>query len=162
MVDLLVRLYDLPDPGPRLAALKGEGVIVRRAMAYERRHVLDWIARRFGDGWAGEAASAFGPPPANCFLAVRDGTVLGFACIECTCKGFFGPAGVEEDERGRGVGTGLLLAALHAMRESGYAYAVIGGAGSVAFYERVVGAVPIEGSDPGVYRDRLRRPGPDP
>lgn len=161
MADLLVRLYDLPDPGARLEALRADGVTVRRAMAYERRQVLDWIARHFGEGWAGEAASAFGNPPVNCVLAVREGAVLGFACFECTCKGFFGPAGVAEGERGRGVGAGLLLAALDAMRESGYAYAIIGGADSVPFYERVAGAVVIEGSTPGVYRDRLRRPDRD-
>ena len=43
------------------------------------------------------------------------------------------------------------------MRDSGYAYAVIGAAGDhvKGFYEKVVGAVEIEGSVPGIYSDRL-------
>lgn len=159
MPDLLVRLYDLPDPGARMDALLERSVTVRRAMAYERHQVLDWVREHFGEGWAGETASAFGPPPVNCLIAVRDGTILGFACYDCTCRDFFGPTGVLERERGAGIGAGMLLAALHAMKNAGYAYAIIGGADSLAFYERVAGAVPIGGSDPGVYRDRLRRAG---
>jgi hypothetical protein len=37
----------------------------------------------------------------------------------------------------------------------GYAYAIIGGAGPVDFYQKTVGAIEIEGSVPGIYRDRL-------
>jgi hypothetical protein len=45
----------------------------------------------------------------------------------------------------------LTLAALAAMRASGYAYAIIGGVGPSAFYAKVAGATPIEGSTPGIY-----------
>jgi hypothetical protein len=38
---------------------------------------------------------------------------------------------------------------------AGYAYAIIGGAGPTAFYAKTVGAVAIEGSTPGIYRDPL-------
>ena len=61
-----------------------------------------------------------------------------------------------ETQRGRGIGKALLLAALNAMRESGYAYAIIGGVGPAEFYEKAVGAVLIEGSSPGIYRGLLR------
>jgi len=37
------------------------------------------------------------------------------------------------------------------MREMGYAYAVIGGVGPAAFYEKVCGAFLIPGSEIGVY-----------
>ena len=37
------------------------------------------------------------------------------------------------------------------MREMGYAYAVIGGVGPAAFYEKVCGAFIIPGSDISVY-----------
>ena len=82
--------------------------------------------------------------------------LVGFAAYECTRKDFFGPTGVIESERGRGLGRALLLASLWGLRELGYAYAVIGGVGPAEFYERAVGARLIPDSDPGVYADPLR------
>ena len=75
--------------------------------------------------------------------------------VEPTCLDYFGPTGVDEAWRGRGTGTALLLACLHAMASAGYAYAIIGGAGPVAFYERAVNARIIPGSQPGIYRGML-------
>ena len=69
--------------------------------------------------------------------------------------GLFGPTGVEETDRGRGIGAALLLVSLADMASRGYAYAVIGGAGSAEFYAKVAGAAEIAGSVPGLYRDRL-------
>lgn len=42
------------------------------------------------------------------------------------------------------------------MRDIGYAYAIIGGVGPAAFYEKTVGAILIPDSAPGVYRDFLQ------
>jgi hypothetical protein len=43
------------------------------------------------------------------------------------------------------------------MAASGYAYAIIGGGdGAGRFYADSVGAIEIEGSSPGIYRDRLK------
>jgi predicted N-acetyltransferase YhbS len=58
---------------------------------------------------------------------------------------------VRKSARGKGVGSALVLACLHAMRAQGYGYAIIGGVGPEEFYARTVGAVLIEGSTPGVY-----------
>ena len=44
------------------------------------------------------------------------------------------------------------------MFELGYAYGVIGGVGPADFYARAVGAMPIEGSSPGIYMDILPEP----
>ena len=86
------------------------------------------------------------------FLAVKDKEIIGFACYDCTAKGFFGPTGVTEEFRGRGVGTALLYACMAAMKEEGYAYAVIGWVSDAqAFYEKTVQAIPIPDSHPGVY-----------
>lgn len=41
------------------------------------------------------------------------------------------------------------------MRSQGYGYAIIGGVGPADFYAETVGATPIEGSDPGIYRGML-------
>ena len=82
--------------------------------------------------------------------------MVGFACYEATAKDFFGPTGVNPDYRGKGIGKALLLAALHAMRAEGYAYAIIGSAGPTAFYEKEVGAIAIPDSSPGIYKHMLR------
>jgi hypothetical protein len=41
------------------------------------------------------------------------------------------------------------------MRQQGFGYAIIGGVGPAAYYSKVVGAVAIEGSEPGIYRGLL-------
>ena len=93
-------------------------------------------------------------------LPLASHTLIGFACYEATCRNFFGPELVHPGARGRGVGKALLLAALHAMRAEGYAYAIIGWASSVDFYRKAVGATVIEGSEPGIYPPRLDPPAP--
>lgn len=159
MPDMLVRLYDLPDARAAQAALAERGIHIRAAMPYEKHLVLDWVATHFSAAWASECTAAFAQHPVACHLATRDGRILGFACHDCTCPDFFGPTGVASNHRSQGIGQALLLASLHAMRARGYAYAIIGGVGPADFYARTVGAVTIEGSAPGIYRDRLR---PDP
>jgi hypothetical protein len=63
---------------------------------------------------------------------------------------------VAEAGRGRGVGAAPLVQCLHAMRAHGYAYAIIGGVGPRAFYERVVPVMEIPGSSPGINQGMLR------
>ena len=164
MADLLVRLYDLPPLAPAEAALAGQGIGVRRALSAERP-IVTALARAHGsEGWAAECDAAFARLPLACFIAVAQSapgrrdpeTLLGFACYDATCRGFFGPELVLPDRRGRGIGRALLLAALHAMRAEGYAYAIIGWASSVEFYAKAVGATVIEGSEPGIYPPPLR------
>jgi GNAT superfamily N-acetyltransferase len=118
------------------------------------------FAREHGsEGWASECEAAFARLPVACFVAVERGAeaLIGFACYEATCRDFFGPELVHPERRGRGVGRALLLAALEAMRAHGYAYAIVGWASSVDFYRRAVGAVVIEGSEPGIYPPPLGR-----
>jgi len=155
--DLLVRLYELPPLGPALETLSAAGMVVRRAAAAERSAVVEWARRHGSPGWADECQAAFARLPLACFVAVENDQLIGFACYEATCRNFFGPELVHPDRRGRGVGRALLLAALQAMRAEGYAYAIIGWASSVDFYRRAVGAVVIEGSEPGIYPAKLLR-----
>jgi GNAT superfamily N-acetyltransferase len=98
----------------------------------------------------------FANKPVTVVIATRQGRVIGFAGYECTRKAFFGPTGVAEEERGSGIGTALLIASLWGLRELGYVYGIVGGAGPVEFYQRAVGAIVIPDSQPGIYTDLLR------
>jgi GNAT superfamily N-acetyltransferase len=155
MPDMLVKLYDLPEVERDFKRLGDEGIVIRRAMPSEKHMVVRWVGRMFGAGWASECDIAFGNRPVSCFVAAEKGRIVGFCCYETTCKNFFGPMGVAESHRGRGLGRVLTLCSLRAMAEMGYAYAIIGGVGPADFYAKVAGAREIEGSSPGIYRDRL-------
>jgi GNAT superfamily N-acetyltransferase len=152
MPDLLVNLLKLPS----LDQLKDEGVNIRRAQPFEITPVREFIEKNFSVAWADEISVGFGNKPVTVVIAIRQGRVIGFAGYECTRKAFFGPTGVTEAERGSGIGTALLIASLWGLRELGYVYGIIGGAGPVEFYERAVGAIVIPDSQPGIYRDLLR------
>lgn len=159
MSDMLVRLYDLPDLDEFLRVPRQHGVAIRKPIGPEKRALVAWVHEHFGDAWASEVEMAMATRPVTCFIAVdeRKRALLGFGCYDATVLGFFGPTGVVEAARGRGIGKALLLTCLHAMRWHGYAYAVIGSAGPVEFYERTVGAMVIPDSSPGIYRNYVRR-----
>jgi GNAT superfamily N-acetyltransferase len=156
MPDMLVKLYELPDIRPHLEKMRAQNIEIRRGLPPERHVALAWISQQFRESWVSEAALCFSQLPVTCYLAVEDKTLLGFACYEATARGFFGPTGVIESARGRGIGAALLLACLHAQYAAGYAYSIIGAAGPVEFYEKTVGAIPIPDSSPGIYRGMLR------
>ncbi|MCA9890168.1 MAG: GNAT family N-acetyltransferase [Anaerolineae bacterium] len=155
MNDLLVKLYELPPLAPVLAGLEEHGILVRRGIAAEKHLVLAWIDRKFGPGWASETDVAYCQQPITCFVATVRQRLVGFACYDTTRKAFFGPTGVDEEMRGKGIGKAVLLACLHDMYAQGYGYGIIGAAGPVDFYKRTVGAIEIENSSPGVYFNML-------
>jgi GNAT superfamily N-acetyltransferase len=155
MSDLLVRLYDLPVFEAE-EKVRNAGIVVRRGNSFERQVILDWIGTHFYGPWVSEAALALSQQPATLYVAVRDETLLGFACYDTSAKGFFGPTGVDEAARGQGIGEALLIATLKGMREAGYGYAVIGDPGPVAFYQKRLDALEIPKSKPGIYAGMLR------
>src|SRR2546423_1403566 len=151
MPDMLVNLLKLPsrEPSP------DDAVNIRRAQPFEITPVREFIERNFSVAWADEVSVGFANKPVTVVIATRHGRVIGFAGYECTRKAFFGPTGVAESERGSGIGTALLIASLWGLRELGYVYGIIGGAGPVDFYERAIGAIVIPDSEPGIYTDLL-------
>ncbi len=162
MPDMLVKLYDLPALEPLLDKQREHGITIRRGINIEKNHVVNWIRERFSENWTSGAEVAFSTQPTTIMLAYKDNKILGFACYDIDYKGFFGPTGVEESERGAGIGTALLLMCLHEMRHAGYLYGIIGWAGPVSFYEKAVGATVIEGTEstpPPSYRGILGRNG---
>ena len=156
--DMLVRLYALPEfpqPDERLTAA---GIRIHRVMAADRTRVSRWILEHFSREWADEFEKAMCNTPVTGFIAVDpQKRILGFACCDATFRGFFGPVGVDEAYRGLHIGQELVRAAMYAMRETGYGYAIIGWVEEKnrAFYHRACGAVPIPDSFPGVYANSL-------
>ena len=156
MTDMLVKLYELPELQPALADQQAAGIDIRRALAPERHLVVGWVCENFSQLWANECEVAMSSHPISCFIAVENAQLIGFACIDATYKGFFGPIGVIQEARGKDVGKALLLTALHDMWSRGYGYAIIGAIGPTEFYEKAVGATIIPDSTPGIYRGLLR------
>jgi len=156
MPDMLVNLLKLPPLEPFLDQQKEAGVNIRRAEPFEITPVRDFIETNFSVAWADEISIGFANKPVTVYIATRAGRVIGFAAYECTRKAFFGPTGVAEDERGRGIGKTLLVASLWSLRELGYVYGIIGGVGLMEFYREAVGAFVIPDSEPGIYKDLLK------
>ena len=153
-MDLLVKLYALP----QITSHHAEGISVRRAFAAEKHLVIEFVGRNFIPAWASECEISFARLPVACFLATSARTICGFACYDASARGFFGPVGIAEDWRGRGIGGELLIAALQDMRAQGYAYAIIGDVSDKKFYERL-NPIEIDGSSPGFYAEMIRQSG---
>ncbi|UII78997.1 GNAT family N-acetyltransferase [Flagellimonas sp. CMM7] len=159
MQDMLVRLLDLPDSTKDEKYLwETENIIIKRPIAPEMSIVTNWVTSNFSVNWGDEVSVAFASLPVNCYIAQREQSILGFACFESTSKNFFGPTGVLESERGKKIGKILLIKSLNALKELGYAYAIIGGVGPAEYYEKVVGAKVIEESEKSIYQNLLKHP----
>jgi hypothetical protein len=150
MADILVKLYELEGTPTEI-----EGIELRRPMPHEKGIVMRWVAKHFSGAWGEEFECSFKSFPVTSFIALRNNQIVGFACYDVTCRGYFGPTGVLEAERGKGIGKELLMRSMRGLQEMGYAYAIIGGAGPVDFYVKTLGAIPIPGSSPGIYPRKL-------
>lgn len=155
-LDRLVCLYRLPPLEVHLLRVRAHGIVVRAARAYEKTAVTTWVRETFGQSWSDECEIAFSREPVCCQLATLEGSIAGFCCYEATYRNFCGPLGVAVEHRGKHVAPAVLLACLHAMQAMGYAYAILGGVGDAApLFRRLVGAMDIPGSHPGIYADPL-------
>jgi ribosomal protein S18 acetylase RimI-like enzyme len=155
MPDMLVPLLKLPSSAPIIEELAAQGVVIRPANPYELTLVRAFCEEHFSVAWADEAATGLFNKPVTTLIATENKKIVGFGCYECTRRGYFGPTGVNSACRGRNIGKALLIAALEGLRDMGYAYGIIGGAGPVEFYAKVVNATVIPDSKPGIYRDLL-------
>lgn len=152
--DLLVKLYDLKDDPELTLNLNAQGISIRRALPADMHKVCAFARENFSEGWASECMASIVHD--GCFIAVKDKMILGFACVEAM-KDYFGPTGVLESERGKGIGKALLLRSLRAMHEMGYAYAIIGYVNdALGFYQKTIGATEIAGSIPGHFGNLIQ------
>ena len=155
-MDMLISLTQLPAMEPSSMHAARAGITVRRAMAFERHNVIQWVAENFSSGWVDECKVAFGRQPIGCHIAIKANKICGFCCVETTCLNFVGPIGVAESIRAKEIGRLLLVSCLQEMRTKGYAYAVAGDVGAQRFFERSVGAVPIQGGGHTVNSESLK------
>lgn len=156
--DMLVKLYELPETHTVAPALKQDGIRILRPMASDKGMISFFIRTHFSDVWANEFEKAMCNTPVSCFIAVNSRKeLIGFSCFDASYRNFFGPIGVLDEYRGKKIGRELLLCALTAMREIGYAYAIIGWSSdkNAPFYSRVSNAVEIPDSFSGIYKNAL-------
>lgn len=156
--DMLVKLYELPEVHITNPTLASQGIRIIRPMASDKSQISSFIRNNFSEVWANEFEKSMCNTPISCYIAVKDKKeIVGFSCYDASCLNFFGPIGVAEVYQGKGLGKELLLHALYAMREEGYAYAIIGWCEekNAAFYSKATNAIVIEDSFPGVYQNAL-------
>nr|WP_321396046.1 GNAT family N-acetyltransferase [uncultured Desulfobacter sp.] len=153
MPDLLIKLYDLPFEKYQKENFDGEFKIVR-PLSCDKSNVLNFVRNEFNERWADECERCFSNAPTSCFIGVKGQRIIGFACYDATAKGFFGPIGINPEERGKEIGTRLLFSCLADMWDNGYGYAVVGWVDDrhINFYEKSTSAAVIPGSNPGIYK----------
>jgi GNAT superfamily N-acetyltransferase len=152
MPDMLVKLYDL-DFSKCPKEVFEEELRIIRVLTPDNSRVVSFVRDHFSEGWACECEKALHNNPATCFAAVHHKTIVGFGCYDATARGYFGPTGVIEPYRQKGIGKALLISCLMDMWDHDYGYAIIGWTSEASdFYKRTVGATTIEGSTPGIYK----------
>lgn len=125
-------------------------VYISTVQEYEKEGFLSWVKVQFGESWSRTIRNAFHSE--SDFIPVlkaeENGEWIGFAAYDVYLnkKGVFGPMGVLQLTRHKGVGKRLLYAALQSMKLRGYMYAILKEAGPIEFYERTVNAklIPLE------------------
>lgn len=159
MPDMLVKLYAI-DYNLNNSFLS-DGITIKKACIVDKSIILKFVRTNFPDEpvWEHECEYSLFNNPITCYIAVKNKEIIGFSCYDATAKGFFGPMGVKESFRNKGVGRELLVRALYSMKESGYAYAVIGwpATKAIEFYKKNVYAVEIEDSPPNksIYKNSI-------
>ena len=121
-MDASIVLFDYAPFQAREDGLREEGIEVRSLRAHEMPLLLTFLREHTSPDWLRDARELLtdttrGLATAAQFtVAVTDGQIVGY----CQFRGeHFGPFGVREDLRGRGIGTVLLAKCLETMKTHG-------------------------------------------
>ena len=154
-MDMLVKLYALPpsrDVFERLA--KGghhDAPRARSGKAKGRRLGPTEFQRRLGQRSRG---SVF-PPTGLLLHRDQEKEILGFAYHDATCPNFFGPTGVDQNERKNGIGKALLFNCLGSHEAAGIWLRHYRWRGPCRVLYKDGRRGTDRGSEPGVYRGLL-------
>ncbi|WP_436376936.1 GNAT family N-acetyltransferase [Cytobacillus sp. BC1816] len=119
---------------------------IRKARRYDEIMLVNFVKENFSKEWSHTIRSGFQKEKLSIYIALnQNDEINGFAAFDVyrNKKGYFGPMGVVKTSRVKGVGNALLHHCLRDMKEIGYEYAIIGGAGPIEFYEKACRAVVI-------------------
>ena len=148
MPDLLVNLLKLP------ATRRSARIQRRRAQPLRYLASAGLWRKIFPRAGQTRSRSVLRDNRSPFYIATIDREIAGFAAYECTRRGFFGPTGVVDSARGKGIGKALLLASLWGAARDGVRLRHHRRRGSGRFYQKTVGAIIIPDSEPGIYVDR--------
>ncbi|MCM3246257.1 GNAT family N-acetyltransferase [Cytobacillus oceanisediminis] len=119
---------------------------IRKAKKDDQIILGNFVEEHFSKEWSYTIRSGFQQEKPSIYIALnQNDEIIGFAAFDVyrNKKGYFGPMGVVKTSRVKGVGNALLHHCLRDMKEIGYEYAIIGGAGPSEFYEKACRAVVI-------------------
>lgn len=119
---------------------------IRRVRHEDKKELITFVETYFSKEWSDTIATAFSSQEPSVYVAVDSAQeLIGFAAFDVYMnrKGYFGPMGVKQTKRAKGIGYSLLHHCLREMHEIGYEYAIIGGAGPMEFYEKACHAAVI-------------------
>lgn len=145
--NLLIRLeHNASVSTARLEALQTRCTLAGYQIARLPNERLDEVAAlvstSFSDGWAFELRRAH---TVSCGVHIATekatGRFAGFAAHDGNNarRGWFGPTGTLESDRGQGLGAALLMACLLDIRAAGHSHCQVAWIGPRAFYDKIAG-----------------------
>jgi len=119
-------------------ALKDEGIIIKAAAKEDEDRVSKWVHETFWPPWDYETTLAFEGDEAGVWIAEdSDKNLLGFSVYGGLEPTWFGPIGVVETARRRGIGSILLYRCVESMRSLGKRYISIPWTSNLFFYSQL-------------------------
>ncbi|GAA0449999.1 GNAT family N-acetyltransferase [Alkalibacillus silvisoli] len=119
---------------------------IQRVEHVDQHDLVMFVRNEFSQEWSDTIEQGLSMNQTSFYVAYDDdNSLIGFAAYDVFegKKGYIGPIGVITSNRTSGVGYALLHYCLKDMKQIGYAYAVIGGAGPIEFFEKACRAVVI-------------------
>ena len=86
MADMLVKLYNIPNSHSIEEKLLKEGVKIKKALAPDRRRIIDFSGICAEEDYSDEVKAAFSNNPITCYIATKEKKIIGFACYEASAK----------------------------------------------------------------------------
>jgi len=123
--------------------LVNNGFLFRKARSQEKRELVGWIRDTFSPFWAYEVSCCFGEDSTSVWLAEHEGAIVGFAAYSSLEPDWFGPIGVDQKVRRKGIGTVLLYKAINSLRLNGHRLITIPWTDLLFFYSQLPGIVAI-------------------